>query len=107
MLSKDESVEWQRIFQVNFLIFYATINLILSTNRFDEPLDLLWNIRCFSFYLLLYGYNFPIFRILIFTFSYYFFFIPGTHNSHVPGKLYFYVYCVNVHFHRTKKLDVP
>ena len=31
---------------------------------------------------LLYGYNFTIFKILIFAFGYYFYCIPGTHNSH-------------------------
>ena len=85
---------------------YATIGFVLFTNRFDEPLYLLWIHRCFSFYSWLYGYNFTIFKILIFKFSYYFSCIPGTHNSHGVRWLFFYVYYVNVHFNRKKPRQV-
>ena len=62
-------------------------DFILFTNRFDEPLYFLSIHGCFSFYSQLYGYNFTIFKILIFTFSHYFFCIPGTHNSHGARSL--------------------
>ena len=75
--------------EVNLLILNATIDFVLSTNRFDEPLYLLWIYRYFSFYFKLYGYNFTIFKVLIFTFSYYLFCIPGTHNSHGARWLLF------------------
>ena len=74
--------------EVNLLILNAMINFVLSTNRIDEPLHLLWIHGRFSFYSWLYYYNFTIFNILIFTFSYYFFFM-------VSGR--------NIHFHRKKK----
>ena len=60
--------------KVNLLIMNATIDFVVL-NRFDEPLYLL-NSRCSSFYPLLYGYNFTIFEVLIFTFGYYFFLYP-------------------------------
>ena len=37
--------------EVNFLILNGTIDFVLSTNRFDEPLYLLWIHGYFSFYL--------------------------------------------------------
>ena len=51
---------------------------------------LLWIHGIFSFYSWLYGYNFTAFKILIFTFSYYFFCIPGTHNNHGAKCLLFF-----------------
>ena len=36
--------------EVNFLILHVTMDFVLSTNRFDEPLYLPWIDRCFSFY---------------------------------------------------------
>ena len=62
--------------EVNLLILNATIDFVLSTNRFDEPLYLLWIHGWFSFYLYFHGYNFAFVKVLIFTFSYYFFLYP-------------------------------
>ena len=68
ILNKSESVvtgtllygDKSSMDEVNLLILNATILFVLSTNRFDEPL-------C--------GYNFTVFK-------FYFFCVPGTHNSH-------------------------
>ena len=68
--------------KVNLLNLNKTIDFVLSTNRFvfSEFMGV------FPFN---YDYNFTIFSILIFTFSYYFFCIPGTHNSHGARWLFF------------------
>ena len=90
--------------EVNLLILNATIDFVLFTNRFVEPLYFRWIHRCFSFYSYFHGYNFTIFKDLVFRFRYYFFCIPSTHNSHCVSDCCFYVYCVNVHFHRKIKI---
>ena len=81
ILNKCESV-------VTCILLYGN-DFVLSTNRFDEPLYVLWIHRCVSFYSWLYGYNVIIFKILIFTFSSYFFYISGTHDSHGARLLLF------------------
>ena len=48
--------------KVYLLILNAKIDFVLSTDRFVEPLHVLWIHWCFSFYLLLYGYNFTIYN---------------------------------------------
>ena len=79
--------------EVNLLILNATIDFVLSTNRFDEPLYLLWIHKCFSFYLYFHGYNLIIVKVLIFTFSYYivffWFFLYSWHPCQVPGTVVF------------------
>ena len=52
--------------EVNLLILNATIDFVLSTNRFDEPLYLLWIHGWFSFYSYFHGYNFTIVKIFNF-----------------------------------------
>ena len=74
---------WRRIFQGWSKFANLECNYhVLYTNVIDEPLYLLWTHGCFFFYSRLYGYNFTIFKILIFRFSYYFSVISGAHNSH-------------------------
>ena len=48
--------------------------------------------------------TYTIVKVLIFTFSYYFFCIPGTHKSH--GARWLLILCLmcNVHFHRKKNV---
>ena len=62
--------------EVNLLILNATIDFVLSTNRFDEPLYLLWIHGWFSFIHISMATTYTIVKVLIFTFSYYFFLYP-------------------------------
>ena len=66
---------------VSLLILNATIHLILSTNRFDEPLYLPKFTGVFPY---IHNYMVTILEFLKFSFlaSVITFFIPGTHNSH-------------------------
>ena len=88
--------------EVNLLILNETIDFVLSTNRFDDPLYLFWIHGYFSIYFWLYGYNFQFLRLVSTSFFVYL----------TPIKVMelcdccFYVFCVNVHFHR-KKSSAP
>ena len=58
ILNKSESVETLILLygdesfkdEVSLLILNATIDFVLSANRFDEPLYLIWIHRGYSFY---------------------------------------------------------
>ena len=56
--------------EVKLLILNATIDFVLSTNRFDEPLYLLWIQGWFSFIHISMATTNTIVKVLIFTFSY-------------------------------------
>ena len=90
--------------KVNLLILNATNDFVLSTNRFDEPLYLLWIQGCFSFHSYFHGPNFKVVKVVIFTFSYYFFCIPGTHKSHGARWLLFLCLMCKCSFLQKKKL---
>ena len=79
----------------------AIIDFVLYTNRFDQPLYLLWIHGCFSFYSWLFIIHVAT-RILISIFSYYFFSFLAPTIDKVPGDCYFCVSCVPVHFHKKK-----
>ena len=101
LLCGDESF----IVEVNLLIFNATIYFVLSTNRFDEQLYLLWLHKSFSFYSWLYGYSITIFKISIFPFNNYYFFVPVTPIIvMVPCDCCFYVCCANAYFQRKRSI---
>ena len=99
MLYSEESFKDE----VNFLMLNATIDFVSSTNRFDEPLYLLWIHRCFSFYSWLYGYNFTVFKISILCLVITCFVFLAPIMLMVPGNCCFNVYCVNVNFHWKKE----
>ena len=83
-----------------FWILNSTIDFFLPTNRFDKPLGLIWNDRCLSFYSWVYGYIFAIFKLLIFTFRYYFLLSLRPIGVMVPGGCCFSVTWINFHFHK-------
>ena len=114
ILNKSESVVTRILLygdesfkdEVNFLIFNATIDFFffLSRNRFFMKHVIFSEFTgAFSFYSWLYGNNFILSKILIFTLSYYFFLHPWHPIVMLPGDCCFYVYCLNVHFHKKKK----
>ena len=82
---------------------FTTIDFVLPTNSFDEPRYLLLIHGCFTVHSWLYGYSFTIFKILIFTFSCYFFVSQTPILVMVPGDCCFYIYYVNVPFYIEKR----
>ena len=92
--------------EVNLLILNATTDFVLCTNIFHKPFYLLWIQGCFSFYSYYVATILQSFKILFFTFSYYFFISLATMIGMVPGDCYFYVCCVNFYFLRKKKFIV-
>ena len=75
--------------EVNLVILNVINDFVFSTNRFDEPIYLLWIHRRFSFSSWLYGYRFKIFEVLIFAFRFFVSLAPII--VMVPGDNCFYV----------------